>query len=217
MSIGQTLSDQLRQINMDIAYAQYKDRIWVARMIIWLDGCYGIGKSVVADGVKNAFEENIELLDADIYFDDMIKLMVREAKINKHFPDLNGARPQNDKEFMAYFKKVITEKEDKSKKLLVDMALSDEICKRELLEALVNEGKDIIHIVLTAEKNEIKQRIKDDQNRGMKEVALNDLDKNLLFYANNYQDAMHIDTSRKNIEDVVREVIMAIKNVEGRE
>lgn len=186
-------------------------------MIIWLDGCYGIGKSVVADGVKNAFEENIELLDADIYFDDMIKLMVREAKINKHFPDLNGARPQNDKEFMAYFKKVITEKEDKSKKLLVDMALSDEICKRELLEALVNEGKDIIHIVLTAEKNEIKQRIKDDQNRGMKEVALNDLDKNLLFYANNYQDAMHIDTSRKNIEDVVREVIMAIKNVEGRE
>ena len=47
-------------------------------MIIWLDGCYGIGKSVVADGVKNAFEENIELLDADIYFDEMIKLMVRE-------------------------------------------------------------------------------------------------------------------------------------------
>ena len=39
-------------------------------MIIWLDGCYGIGKSVVADGVKNAFEDNIELLDADIYFDD---------------------------------------------------------------------------------------------------------------------------------------------------
>ena len=60
-------------------------------MIIWLDGCYGIGKSVVADGVKNAFEDNIELLDADIYFDDMIKLMVQEAKINKYFPDLNLA------------------------------------------------------------------------------------------------------------------------------
>ena len=187
-----------------------------ARMIIWLDGCYGIGKSVVADGVKNAFEDNIELLDADIYFDDMIKLMVQEAKINKYFPDLNGTRPQNDKKFITYFKKVITEKEDKSKNLLVDMALSEEICKRELLEALVKEGKDIIHIVLTAEKNEIKQRIKDDQNRGMKELALDDLDKNLLFYANNYQDAMHIDTSGKNIEDVVREVINTIKSVERR-
>ena len=185
-------------------------------MIIWLDGCYGIGKSVVADGVKNAFEENIELLDADIYFDDMIKLMVREAKINKYVPDLNGTRPQNDKKFISYFKKIIKEKDDKSRNLLVDMALSEEICKRELLEALENEGKDIKHIILTAEKKEIKQRIKDDKNRGMKELALDTLDKSLLFYANNYQDAMHIDTSGKNIEDVVSEVIKEIKSVEHR-
>ena len=47
-------------------------------------------------------------------------------------------------------------------------------------------------------------------------MALDDLDKNLLFYANNYQDAMHIDTSGKNIEDVVREVINTIKSVERR-
>ena len=41
MSIVQTLSDQLRQINMDIAYAQYKDRIWeckndyLAGWVLW--------------------------------------------------------------------------------------------------------------------------------------------------------------------------------------
>lgn len=91
------------------------------------------------------------------------------------------------------------------------MALSSEICKKELLEYVANKNR-VVHIVLTADEYNLKQRIRNDVNRRMKEVALNNLNYNIDFYNNNYKCAIHINTINKNIDSIADEIIKNIKN-----
>lgn len=83
--------------------------------------------------------------------------------------------------------------------------------EKKLLEYVANKNR-VVHIVLTADEYNLKQRIRNDVNRGMREVALNNLNYNIDFYNNNYKCATHINTINKNIDSIADEIIKNIKN-----
>lgn len=181
-------------------------------MIIWIDGAYGVGKTAVAMKMKEIFsDDNTELLEADYYSNELLKRVVEEAKANNSFPHIGGTLPQNNMRFIQEFRKMIEEKsQNLNKKLIVDMALTMTECKKELFDYLVSEGKNIVHIILVADDDTIKLRIRNDKNR-MKEVALEWLMQNIAFLDNNFPDAIRIKTDNRDIDDIVAEVISIIE------
>ena len=180
-------------------------------MIIWIDGTYGVGKTAVAMKIKESFsDDNIELLESDYYSNELLKRVVEEAKANNSFPHIGGTLPQNNKRFLREFRELIEEKSNNTdKNLIVDMALTMKECKEDLFDYLKSNGKSIVHIILTADEDTIKSRIKKDGNR-MKETALEWLTQNITFLDKNFPDAIRIKTDKRDIDDIVTEVILKI-------
>lgn len=180
-------------------------------MIIWIDGTYGVGKTTVAAKVKESFSDsNAELLESDYYSNESLKRLVEEAKANNRFPHIGGTLPQNNMRFIQEFRELIEDKsQDTDKKIIVDMALTMKECKEELFDRLISDGKSILHIILTADKDTIKSRIKNDGNR-MKEIALEWFTWNITFLDRNFPDATRIKTDNRNIDDIVTEIIELI-------
>lgn len=149
-------------------------------------------------------------MESDNYSDKSLKQRVKEAIARNGFPNI-GTLPQNDIVFLREYKKMIDEKsKETTKKLMIDMALTMQECKEELLDKLKNEGKKIVHIVFTADEETIKTRIKNDENR-MKEVALDWLKHNISFLEKNYQDAIWLKTDNLDVPTIANEIIEIIK------
>lgn len=181
-------------------------------MIIWIDGTYGVGKTTVAKQLKERLGGAAELLESDFYSNETLKKIVKEAEIAHTMPHIGGMLPQNNMRFIKEFKELITKKtEDTEKKVIVDMALTKIECKENLFDCLQKEGKSIKHIILTADIETIKERIKKDGNR-MKEVALDWLVDNMAFLDRNYPDAIRVKTDNRDIKDIIDEVIRIIKS-----
>ena len=156
-----------------------------------------------------------ELLESDYYSNETLKKIVEEAKSSHTMPHIGGTSPQNNIRFLREFKELIEEKsEDTSKQWIIDMALTRIECKENLFDCLQEEGKKIIHFILTADEETIKKRIKKDENR-MKELALDWLEYNISFLKDNYPDAIRIKTDNRDIDDIVDEAITIIKSKEN--
>lgn len=179
-------------------------------MIIWVDGTYCVGKTTIAKQLKERLGGAIELLESDYYSNETLKRIVEEAEAAHTMPHIGGTLPQNNMRFIREFKDLIAKKsEDTDKKLIVDMALTRVECKENLFDCLQKEGKSIEHIILTADVETIKERIKKDENR-MKEVALEWLTDNIAFLDRNYPDAIRIKTDNRDVNDIVTEIILKI-------
>jgi deoxyadenosine/deoxycytidine kinase len=174
-------------------------------MIIWIDGTYCVGKTSVAKRLDERLGDDIELLESDYYFDEMIKKTIKKAKVDHSFFLKGYSLPQNDMRFIKEFKKLIVEKSNNTNKnLIVDMALTQMECKKYLFDSLQEEGRTIVHIILLADEENLKLRIKKDENR-MKEVALDWMKDNVSFLNDNYSDAMRIKTDNMSTNDIVDE------------
>ena len=92
------------------------------------------------------------------------------------------------------------------------MSLTDRICKEQLFEYFEKKEKKLIHFILTASRDTIKTRIKDDKNRESDE-AIYHIEFNLQFLKENYENAIRIDTENKNIDQIAEEIIKHIKNI----
>lgn len=180
-------------------------------MIIWIDGTYGVGKTAVAMKIKESFsDDNIELLESDFYSGESLKHLVEEAKANNRFPHIGGTLPQNNMRFINEFRELIEEKSKSTdKNIIVDMALTMKECKDELFDRLKNDGKNIVHIILTADEETIRSRIKNDGKR-MKETALEWLTQNIIFLDKNFPDAIRIKTDNRDIDDIVTDIMALI-------
>ena len=180
-------------------------------MILWIDGTYGVGKTAVAMKIKENFpDNNVELLEADFYCNETLKRLVEEAQAKNCMPHIGGTLPQNNMHFIEEFRELIEEKSQNDDiNLIVDMALTMSECKEELYDRLKRDGKNIIHIILTADTNTIKSRIKNDENR-MKETALEWLTWNIAFLDRNFPDAIRIKTDARDVDDIVAEAMGAI-------
>lgn len=173
-------------------------------MIIWLDGTYGIGKSTVAQKIKEKLSDvEIEILESDHYYQEMINE-------NEYLPS-GGTRPQNNQNFIKRFKKVLDEKiENQDKKLIIIvMSVTHPVCKNQLFDVLSAENSELLHIILTAKKETIEARIQLDENRD-KDFSLQWLEPNLNFLEKNFDEALRISTENKSSSDTADEIIQYV-------
>lgn len=182
-------------------------------MIILIDGTFGIGKTTIAYNLKDKLGDSAEVLDSDYYYhykyiNNWSIMYNSEFKI--------GTFPQNDNNFIKEFKNSIEEKAIKNdKKLIVTMALIQRNCKEILFDCLKKEQKDMIHIILTAEENNIIERIKKDENKSRdKHNALEWLKPNIDFLEKNYPNDIWIKTDNRDIDSIVDEIIKIIESKE---
>ena len=77
-------------------------------MIIWLNGTYGVGKTTVARKIEELLDTETEILESDYYYQEMVKENMLLA--------FGGTLPQNNKNFLMRFKKVIEEKLENTNK-----------------------------------------------------------------------------------------------------
>ena len=167
-------------------------------MIIWIDGAYGVGKSTVARKIEELLDVDTEILESDYHYQEMIKENMLLA--------FGGTLPQNNKNFLMRFKKIIEEKlENGNKQLVIVMALTQKEGV-ELLFDHFNAKEKILHIILTASEETIKSRIKSDDNRE-KGFALEWLKYNLAFLDANFPDAIRIDTENEDADVIANEII----------
>lgn len=180
-------------------------------MIILIDGTFGIGKTTIAYNLKDKFGDSAEVLDSDYYYHKYIENWMMH---NSEFKI--GTFPQNDNNFIKEFKNLIEEKAIKNdKKLIVTMALIQRNCKEILFDCLKKEQKDMIHIILTAEENNIIERIKKDENKSRdKHNALEWLKPNIDFLEKNYPNDIWIKTDNRDIDSIVDEIIKIIESKE---
>ena len=179
-------------------------------MIIWLDGTFGIGKTTIGYNLKDKLGDSAEVLDSDYYYNKYIENWM----CNPGFKI--GTFPQNDNNFIKEFKNLIEEKDIKNdKKLIVTMALIQRNCKEILFDCLKKEQKDMIHIILTAEENNIKERIEKDKNKIRDERnSVECLKSNIDFLEKNYPNDIWIKTDNRDIDSIVNEIIKIIESKE---
>lgn len=183
-------------------------------MIIWIDGALGIGKTTVAQKVKEGLLDNeIEFLDSDFYFLKMLEEMKNSAKKENRFPAIRGKYPQINEDFIVYFRNLI--KENKSEKLIISMALTQEKCKEGIFDYLIRTKENLLHIILTAEEETIKSRIEHNALRKDKNLALETLSENITFLNENFKDAIWIDTDGKSACETADEIIKYITSLEN--
>lgn len=170
-------------------------------MIIWLDGVMGVGKTTLSEKIKEKLDD-VEVLDSDYYY-------------NKG--NIEGLRyfggncfPQDNERFIQDFRELIEAKVNKNcnKIFIITMALTEMECKKGILEYLEKKDVNILHIVLTASKETIINRIiKREKNKGQ---ALEKLDGGIKFLRDNYCDAIWVDTENDNADEVANKILKLI-------
>ena len=167
-------------------------------MLIWLDGTYGVGKTTVTEAIiKKLGNIIVKVLDSDYYWVQFL---------NANLLCGGGIIPQSNKKFIEYFKTVIEEQLEQYDTVIVAMALTQGLCKEGLFDALISQGINIKHIILTASKEILKSRIELDDSRD-KDLSLTSLDSEIDFLEQHYKDAVRIDTNNKSADTIADEII----------
>lgn len=172
-------------------------------MIIWLDGTYGVGKSTIAQELKSLLNGNdIKILNSDKYYNEMIQ--------KNPFSALGtGTLPQNNINFINFFKQIIEKNLYNEKEILiVDMSLTQKECKELLFDYFIDNHIKILHIILTASKEALYTRIKECHNRD--NIASYYIDENINFLNSNFKNDIRIDTENKIASEVAKEIISYI-------
>lgn len=190
------------------------------KMIIWLDGTYCVGKSETAKEIsKMLSDKKFDVIDSDEVYEDFshkkMKFIEEHEELFKRYMIFLsfGMRPQTDKEFIEKFKKMILSKlTDENESLIIVMALPTEECRIGLYDSLIKKH-NILHIILTASEDAIRERIKNDNNEKRdKELACDHLNENIRFYEKNYHDSIRVNTENKNTVEVAHEIIEIVSN-----
>ena len=100
---------------------------------------------------------------------------------------------------------------EKNDILVVQMALTDDKCRKILLESL-GEKVGIKHIILNASKQTIKDRLKERATKGVAQrQALERLDWNIAYLNKYYKEDTWINTEEKSAENVADEIFSMIE------
>lgn len=189
-------------------------------MIIWLDGTYCVGKSETANEISRMLlDKNFDVIDSDVVHKDFLhkkmEFIKKHEELLKRYMIIPyfGGRPQTDKEFIEKFKKIVLSKlDDENTNLIIVMALPTEECRTGLYDSFIMKH-NILHIILTASEDAIRQRIKNDNNEKRdKKFAFDYLNESMIFYEKNYHDSIRVNTENKNIVEVAHEIIEIVNN-----
>lgn len=177
-------------------------------MVIWIDGTYGVGKSSIASELQSKYSDSV-LLKSDVLWKETMREIVEEANAKNCMPGFRGLLPQNNMRFLQSYAKKIKDESLKHLFVIVDMALTQIESRDCLFVPLAENLENNIHFILCAKEEEIKKRVREDNNRD-KGLALDYLKKNIVFLENNYPDAYRIETSDKTVTDVTAEIMCIV-------
>lgn len=167
-------------------------------MLIWIDGTFGVGKSKVAADLEELFAmQNPRILNSDEEWASFIGKDYRGG----------GCFPQNNSDFICRFRRCILDCLKTSDLVIVDMALTDEMCKKGLLEHFLAEGIEVVHFVLTANDQVIKERISNDESREQKDDHIRKIARNREFLQNNFKDAIWLETEQGSPANKIFQIV----------
>ena len=166
-------------------------------MILWLDGCFGIGKTTVADAIIEMLpKKEAQIMSADMVFRD---------EVSKNKMLLLGGYPlQHNEIFIQIFKERVESAVSLYKNVIIDMSLVDSKLKEDPIKYFVSHGYDIIHLVLYAVQDEVVRRIKNDPQRDQ-QFALNWVSSQASLLER-YKNDIHIETTGKSPVEIAREI-----------
>lgn len=181
-------------------------------MVFLLDGVFGIGKTSVLNEIEKQYcgKNNLIMLESDYFFQKYLHREVNKARKEHRIAATGGMLPQNNIEFLKEYRNIILEK-SKDCIVISDMSLTMPECKAIIHDFLENNSPYMIHVILEADKELIKKRIRQDENQQRdKKLALDTMDEFSDFINKNYENAMRITTDNKNVEEVAKEILEII-------
>ena len=168
--------------------------------IIWVDGIFGSGKTAVANGLVKKIS-NALLFEFDA---------LQDKYEPKGLVDLMGERYPSAKRYLVdacicEMKQLI--QNESYDYLVIPIALINDYCN----EKLVKGFKDInsFHFILSATYEVWNQRISKQTHRDM-DLALTYRTPAITYLETHYPDAIRIDTSNMEIDDVVERIVEII-------
>lgn len=173
------------------------------KMIVWIDGANGVGKSHVAAKLAECLEErNAEYMESDLYWMELIQ--------NDFTKALSGFDPYCNKYFLGTLRKEIEEKmHDFGNMPIVSMSLVNKLCEKELLDYFEENKVSMRHIILEAKKETIISRIENDpiRNESEQNQQKNKVSWQIKYLETEYPNAVRINTEDKSLDEIVGEII----------
>lgn len=171
-------------------------------MIIWINGTYGVGKTAVANKIK----ELLKYTDVTIIDTDEICEQHNEEIFLRLILFGNGPEPQTNTTTINLLKQTLQPYLYSDSICIVPMTIT----KTEgvlLLNDICNNANSFHHVILVATEETIRKRILNDQTRLDKGLALSELSANIAFLEKHFLDIKRIDTTDMCNDDIAQQII----------
>ena len=166
-------------------------------MIIWINGCFGVGKTTIASKLKEKIDNSI------IYDPENVGTF------------LFNTLPEKKNDFQDYelWRKInyelLKNLNTKFKVIIVPMTITNVQYYDEIIGRLERDGVNINHVILTANKENIISRL--NIRRNSTEWAYKQVDRCVTAFQEDYIKGSRIDTSNKSIDEVCDCIFELIK------
>lgn len=166
-------------------------------MIIWINGCFGVGKTTVAGRLKEKIDNSI------IYDPEKVGTFLFNTLLVKEddFQDYELWRMIN----YEMLKNLNTE----FKVIIVPMTITNIQYYDEIIGRLERDGINIKHFILVANKENIISRLNVRENST--EWAYRQVDRCVTAFQEDYINGSRIDTNNKSIDEVCNCIFELIK------
>lgn len=152
-------------------------------MIIWINGCFGVGKTTIANRLKEKIDNSI------IYDPENVGTF------------LFNTLPAKEDDFQDYklWRKInyelLKNLNTKFKAIIVPMTITNIQYYDEIIGRLERDGVNIKHVILTANKENIISRLNIRENST--ELAYRQVDRCVTAFQEDYIKGSRIDTNNK--------------------
>lgn len=177
-------------------------------MLVWINGVNGVGKTSVVNRVAEiVMNEDVVFLDADTELEQFCNHCNESGDMEMQIKYLfSGNSPQNHPYFVPYLKNLILEKEQSGKIVLVSMTVSSIVGKENYIDYF-SKRTNLVHIILTADKNTVYQRIDGHTCRSQKRENKESFDNDFDFISKHFGNACFINTNAKSINEVAGSIV----------
>lgn len=183
----------------EIFYTNYiEGRIKVIAMIIWINGSFGVGKTTVANKLKNNIDKSI-IYDPEkigTFLSNTLPIQETDFQDYKLWRTLNY-------EILKYLS-------GKFEIILVPMTITNSQYFDEIVSKLEKEGINIKHFILVATKENIIKRLNSRENST--EWTYMQVDRCVNTFESYNCRGKKIDTNNQSVDEVVDNIIKLINN-----
>ena len=167
-------------------------------MIIWLNGSFGVGKTTIAENLKENMTNSI------IYDPEKVGMFLYKTLPEKKddFQDYELWRTINYE--------MLKELDKQNEVIIVPMTITNLQYYNEIVGKLQKDGIKILHFILTANKESIISRLNNRDNST--EWAYNQVDRCVTAFQGDSFNGQKIDTNNKSIDETCSCLMKLIKD-----